>query len=295
VIASSDDCDGVYEDYTGMVLANNQCMQPAAGVTLVQTPPEGTVVPSSSLDIPQTATITAIDLNGNASMCTFEVTLVDTLAPTLICPLPQTDTVGAACEYVFEDFQSLATISDNCAALAELTVTQSPSAGSVITGPDAQPMITLTATDPSGNRSQCSFELTIADEQVPVIACPLPDTIVASNNCTVTIGDYTSAALATDNCTAIEDIVLEQLAPPETEIIGHLTTETITISATDGSGNTAACDFTVTVKDETARLPGRRQGWRQLRCTGIDHGKPAPRPRHDAEWRRGRPGNYIDR
>ncbi|WP_020566762.1 HYR domain-containing protein [Neolewinella persica] len=252
VIASSDDCDGEYGDYTGLVTAVNQCMSPAAGVTYVQSPAAGTPLFPADLDVSQTVTITAIDLNGNPSSCTFQVTLVDTLAPVIVCPANDAQIVDASCSHLVLDYRSDATITDNCAALGELIVTQEPMPGAPITGPDAIRTVTISAVDPSGNQSQCAFQLEVSDGIAPVLACPEPDTLLTNGACQVTIGDYTSEALADDDCTLREDIVFSQVPPSGTVISGHLTTQTITITATDASGNSSSCDFTVTAKDAIA-------------------------------------------
>jgi hypothetical protein len=249
VIASSDDCDGVYGDYSGLVVPVNQCMQPAAGVTLVQSPSAGTPLFPAMLDMPQTVTISATDLNGNVSMCTFEVTLVDTLAPVIICPPTQSHAFDEACGFTAEDYRSLAMIEDNCAALAELTITQDPMPGIGFTGPSVDQTVTISAIDPSGNLSQCAFILAVRDSMPPLVICPDPDTLLTNANCEVTIGDYTAMAVATDNCTAEQNLIVAQTPPPGTVISGHNTTEMVTVTVTDGSGNTATCTFPVTAKD----------------------------------------------
>ena len=249
VIASDDNCDGELEDYLSLVTAVNQCMVPAAGATLTQSPPAGTVLTLAELDVPQTVTVTGMDGNGNTSMCTFEVTLVDTLAPMVTCPADVDRSFDGACQFVLPDYTGDATLSDNCAAETALIVTQDPPPGAGFLGPDATQVVTLTATDPSGNRAQCTFNLTVADNQPPLVTCPEPDTLFTNVDCEVTIGDYTGMAVTDDNCTPENELVVVQDPPPGTVISGHLTNQTITITATDGSGNSASCDFTVTAVD----------------------------------------------
>lgn len=249
VIASSDACDGEYDDYTGLVTAVNQCMAPAAGVTFVQSPAAGTTLFPADLDVPQTVTITAIDLNGNPSSCNFIVTLIDTLAPVIACPPNDARIVSTDCSHLVLDYRDDAAIADNCAGRGELTISQDPVPGTPITGPDAVRTVTITAVDPSGNQSQCNFQLVVSDGRPPNLTCPAPDTLLTDVKCQATIGDYTSAAFADDDCTLSADIVLTQVPPPGTVISGHLTTQTITITATDASGNSSSCDFTVTAKD----------------------------------------------
>ena len=271
-IASSDDCTAAFDDYTELVLAVNECSQPADGVVYSQTPAPMTVIPANQLDVPQTVTIMATDLNGNVSMCTFEVTMIDTLPPAITCPPTQNDAFDEACGFVFEDYRDLAMISDNCAAAAELTITQDPLPGGAFNGPSADQTVTISAMDPSGNLAQCTFVLSVRDTTPPVVTCPEPDTLVANADCEITIGDYTGMAVTQDNCTAEQDLTLVQTPPPGTVISGHNTTETITITATDGSGNSASCTFTVTAVDETPpaiACPGDRTINPDANCAAL--------------------------
>ncbi len=250
-IASADDCTGQYDDYTDLVLAVNECMQPAAGVIYTQSPADMTLIPASQLDVPQMVTITALDLNGNSSMCMFEVTMIDTFPPALVCPATQTDAFDEACVFLLEDYRSLATIDDNCAANNELTITQDPMPGAAFSGPSVDQTVTISAMDPSGNLAQCTFILAVRDTTPPVVTCPEPDTLLTNADCEIMIGDYTGMVVAQDNCTAEQDLIVVQTPPPGTVISGHNTTETVTVSVTDGSGNMEECSFTVTAKDET--------------------------------------------
>ncbi|OAV44106.1 hypothetical protein A3850_006155 [Lewinella sp. 4G2] len=254
VIASSDNCDGEIGDYLSEITAVNQCMVPAGMVTFVQSPAPGdaaAMLDVDDLNVPQTVTVTATDINNNVTTCTFEVTLVDTLAPVLTCPPAQVIAVDESCfgltpDYTGTDFT---TITDNCNVRDSLIITQSPGPGDGIPGPDAVRTVTVTATDPSGNQGQCTFVLTVEDQDPPNMVCPAADTVLLNADCEVALGDYISQTIADDNCTDKTDITVTQSAAAGTIITGHLTTETVTITGTDGSGNTANCSFTVTAID----------------------------------------------
>ncbi|WP_319500448.1 MBG domain-containing protein [uncultured Draconibacterium sp.] len=80
----------------------------------------------------------------------------DNINPTITCPADQTGTLDNNCEFTLPDYTGLATISDNCDASP--TVTQSPAAGTTINGTTT---IALTATDASGNASNCTFDVNL--------------------------------------------------------------------------------------------------------------------------------------
>ena len=249
VIASSGNCDGVLPDYTGLVVTSDDCEVFPAGGTISQSPAPNTPLSRADLDVPQSVVITVNDGNGNFTSCTLTATLVDTLAPLLICPTNRDTVVDEACQYVFSDFINRTTITDNCAAREDLIVTQDAAPGTGVVGPNATETVTITATDPSGNQASCSFVLTITDDQPPVVTCPEPATIFLDPDCSATVGDYTSAVVADDNCTGKEDLTFAQSPVAGTVVSGQLTTTTVTVTATDGSGNAADCSFTVTAVD----------------------------------------------
>jgi len=112
-------------------------------------------------------TIMVTDPCGNAAFCEVNVTVVDLLAPTILCPAPQTFYLtGGEC-FEFLGAGNLPVIDDNCTA----TVMYSPSIEHGV--PIGINIITATATDQSGNTASCNFEVTIV-EYTPVtnvLAC----------------------------------------------------------------------------------------------------------------------------
>jgi HYR domain len=99
--------------------------------------------------------------------------------------------------------------------------------------------VTCTATNAAGS-TQCSFSVTVEDGQDPSPQCPAPITVAATPGATSAIVSF--AATATDNCGGV------QIAcnPPSGSSF-PLGTTPVTCTATDGSGETATCEFTVTV------------------------------------------------
>jgi len=88
----------------------------------------------------------------------------------------------------------------------------------------------------------------VTDVTAPVIVeCPANINLSAGANCTA-IATW-SAPTVTDNCTGP---VIAQTAGPVSGSAFPLGVTTVTYTATDGSGNTSTCSFTVTVSDVTA-------------------------------------------
>jgi MYXO-CTERM domain-containing protein len=99
--------------------------------------------------------VTATDGSGNAATCAFSVTVRDTVAPTLECPPSRsavaTSAAGAA--VVWPE----AVASD--AVSSAVTVGYVPERGSVFAVGTTE--VTATATDASGNRRSCTFEVRV--------------------------------------------------------------------------------------------------------------------------------------
>src|SRR5204863_6170184 len=96
--------------------------------------------------------------------------------------------------------------------------------------------------DASGNIAACSFSVTVNDNQAPVASCPA--NIVsntAPGRCDAVV---TYAASATDNCSG----ATVTCAPSSGTTFAKGVT-TVNCVATDTSGNTNRCSFTVTVQD----------------------------------------------
>jgi len=106
--------------------------------------------------------------------------------------------------------------------------------------------VLCTALDASGNSNSCTFTVTVRDLEPPTIICP-QDVVYYTDLGTCAKSNVTYTARATDNCTN----VTIQCQPPSGSTFG-VGAWTVTCTATDGAGNTASCNFTVTVKDTEA-------------------------------------------
>jgi len=117
-------------------------------------------VSCADIGTPLTVTVFASDENGNSASCSAVVTVVDLLAPEIVCPDDQVVNLGPDGTYTLGDYiaDGSATAIDNCTDPVTIFA-QDPAAGSVL-GFGTQE-ITFTAEDQYGNVSTCSFELDI--------------------------------------------------------------------------------------------------------------------------------------
>lgn len=186
-----------------------------------------------------TVTLTATDEETFTSTCTADVTVIDLLAPTVVCQnltlaldengnasmLP-TDIDGGSSDNCGIDSLSLDRNSFTCSDLGTNTVN-------------------LTAFDFSGNSASCSATVTVIDTIAPQVICsditiPLSDTIVSISPEDIDNGSF-------DNC-GIANLILDVT----TFTAANIGANTVNLTAVDSSGNQSACSATVTVEDSGA-------------------------------------------
>ncbi|HRI27124.1 MAG TPA: HYR domain-containing protein [Chitinophagales bacterium] len=226
-------CQATLPTYNAQSATDN-CGTPAVS----QSPISGTVITGVGST---TVTLTATDSNNNTRTCSFSVNRVDTAPPTITCPTTQTLTLSANCTVALPAYSG--TSADNCSTP---TVTQSPIAGTTLTGVGSSTVI-LTAVDAGNLTATCSFTITRVDNTPPTISCPATQTLTLNSNCATTLPAY-SAASVSDNCAAAPTVTQ---APASGVALSGVGSSTVTLTASDGNGNTATCSFTVNRVDTT--------------------------------------------
>jgi hypothetical protein len=237
-VAANASCQNTIGAYSAATLSDN--CNPSPAVT--QSPASSTIL--TGHNTAQTVTLTANDGNGNTATCALVVTLKDVTPPTITCPANTTVQASANCTATLASYTAATTANDNCTA--NPSKTQSPLSGTIITGSQ---IVTLTATDGANNSATCTFTVTVADQTAPSITCPANATVPAGATCAATLASYTAAATASDNCTANPSKMQSPVSG--TTITGS---QVVTLTATDGANNSAACTFTVTVVDATTPM-----------------------------------------
>jgi uncharacterized protein DUF4394/HYR domain-containing protein len=169
------------------------------------------------------------------SSCTFSVTVNDTQPPTITCPPNQTQSndpnqCGAVVNY------PPPSVSDNCPGVGMPMC--SPASGSFF--PVGTTTVTCTATDASGNSASCTFTVRVNDTQPPTITCPANAVAVTPTAGGTGVVVCFPPPTATDNCPGVTTMCVPASGSPF-----PVGTTTVTCTATDASGNTATCTFTV--------------------------------------------------
>jgi hypothetical protein len=247
-------CDAVV-NYVTTATDNNP------GVTLVCTPPPGSVFAKGVTSV----TCVATDAAGNTSSCSFTVTVVDTELPTITCPANITvpnDPGKASAVVTFAP-----TASDNCPGVS---AGSSPASGSAF--PLGTNTVMCVTTDDAGSQSKCNFTVTVKDVEPPIIQSlsASPNVLSPPNHEMILV---TVTVNATDNSGLVSSRIVSVTSSDPTNttgdgntggdwfITGPLTVElraerassgvgrtyTLTIQATDPSGNAATGRVTVFV------------------------------------------------
>jgi CSLREA domain-containing protein len=195
----------------------------------------------------------ADDICGNArnagayNIGSSEEDFTDTEDPVVTCPgnVSQNADVGQ-CNAVVS--YTGATSTDNCGVVM---VSSTPASGSTFNV--GATTVTATASDAAGNMGQCTFTVTVVDNQAPTVNCPANQTVYAAPGMTSTTVNGIAPTGANDNCS---------IASTTYSIMGATTTtgnndasgttfnlgmSNVAYTVTDPAGLTGMCSFTVTV------------------------------------------------
>ncbi|MEM9050687.1 MAG: HYR domain-containing protein [Bacteroidota bacterium] len=202
--------------------------------------------PLSGSDFPvgvTTVSFEAIDVNGLSSICSFTVTVLENVDPTITCPADiSIDSEPSLCgaTVIYTPPVGL----DNCTG-ASTSLTSGLGSGAFF--PVGITTEEYTVTDLSGNTAICSFTVTVNDVELPVLDCPADITITSELGlCEATVSF--NLPDVTDNCD--DDIIPIQVSGPPSGTAFPVGTTEVIFEATDMGGNTGTCSFNVTVIDE---------------------------------------------
>ena len=193
---------------------------------------------------PGTYTLTVTDQHACSASAVFTIiTQVDTIPPSLNCPLNiSVNAPPGACSAVVTFVSPSGT--DNCPGVHTQQIAGLPS-GSVF--PAGETVNTFVATDSSGNTTTCSFVVSVADTDPPVLVCSSDIQVTNDPGSCGAVVTYALPA-ATENCSAASIIQLTGLTSGSLFPIG---TTINTFQATDSAGNTSTCSFQVIVSDSS--------------------------------------------
>ena len=199
---------------------------------------------------------------GTSTVCTDAINVIDNIPPAAGC-VDLSVAVGTNGQVLVTAFQLGLASSDNCTGtlflLREMSVdTDGDGNGDtpwsanytfdcddILTNPN---VVEVRVTDEYGNSSICKSDVTIEDNEDPVITCPADVTIECDE-------DDTPASLGT--ATAIDNCAMPPTILPHSDVISSMVCTgeyiiTRTWTAEDDYGNQDMCDQIITVEDNTA-------------------------------------------
>ncbi len=231
-------CEATLANYMPLATTSDNCSS-GMGITLTQNPVAGTTISTTIL-----VTLTATDEAGNSSNCIFNVVLNDTINPSVVCPSDQVVAIDASCGYAIPSITGLVGGADNCSALANMTISQNPVAGTPESG--ITPVL-ITLTDENGNSTTCITSISPNDITPPTITCPTSANASAGTSCNFTLPNYAPLTLITDNC---PNYSFSQSPPVGASV--PVGTNPITVTVLDAAGNSASCTFNLIVTETLA-------------------------------------------
>jgi hypothetical protein len=191
-------------------------------------------------------TWTVLDGSGNSATCTQSVTVEDNELPTIACPADivvnnMPGFCGRSVNYPTPAF------ADNC-GVASFMQTDGSGYVSGDLFPVGSTVQQFTVADNSGNTFTCGFNVTVVDNELPVMAnCP-SDIVAYINEVAVCDKIVTwQEPSASDNCPGV--VMTQNYFPGSSFPIG---TTTVNYTVTDNAGNTVSCSFDVTVIDQAS-------------------------------------------
>ncbi|MCB9853590.1 MAG: HYR domain-containing protein [Phycisphaerales bacterium] len=267
-----ENCQAVIPDLTDDVVAPDCCQigeeqfrgSRCGEIRITQVPVAGTIITEETTVVitiercfnfnPEPALEAVGDECIVLGTCTVIITPVDKVPPTIQCPAAVTLSADANCG---ADVPVLTpTVSDNCTSEAALVVTQDPAAGTRIGL--GTTVVTLTVADEAGNTASCDVNVTVVDDTPPTITCPTRITIMPDENCEGVVPVPTSEDFAgqfelSDNCTPLDQITLSLSLTAETQL--NSGSNMVTVTATDGAGNSASCTVDVFLDNANCLSP----------------------------------------
>ncbi len=184
----------------------------------------------------------------------------------LVCAADRTLAVDGNCESVIPDLTGMVSATDNIDTVAPLGLSQSPSASTPVGLGDY--VVVFTVNDTAGNTATCSAVVSVLDLMPPILqSCPGTMTIAFESDLTATVPDLSSRITAADNCDSAPALMLSQ-SPSAGSTFDPRSTITVSLTATDAAGNTAACTVDVQPHEWT-HVFALTRGWNLIVIPGM--------------------------
>ncbi|MBI5764155.1 MAG: HYR domain-containing protein [Planctomycetes bacterium] len=146
---------------------------------------------------------------------------------------------------VVPDLTHLLVAVDSCTPANQLQSSQDVAAGTPLSlGTPVS--IMLTVADADANTVQCSSSVTMIDATPPLLVCPGELVLTVNSRLHAKVPDMATIVQVSDNCQTVSPLTFSQSIPAGALLPGGMVT-TMSMTATDGSGNTSECACTVRV------------------------------------------------
>lgn len=240
-VAADANCAGVVGNRTGLATGlTDNCTLPAS-ISVSQLPIASTAL--NGHNDQKMVTLTANDGHGNSTPCTFKVTLKDATLPVITCPanIAKFTDLGFCSAVTTYSVTAM----DNCTPPVNTLISGLASGDAFPTGVN---IVIWKATDVGNNTATCSFTVTVTDNEKPSIVCPLNLVRGTDLNQCNSVVVYALPAYS-DNCPGSGITLTSGLPSGATFPKG---VNNVNWQVTDLGGNSAVCNFTVTVNDTQA-------------------------------------------
>jgi len=181
------------------------------------------------------------DNAGNLSTCSFDITVYDDEAPSIVCPA--SFSIGNTPGFCSAIPTYTAPVGiDNCSGQSTVQIAGLVSGATFPLGLTTN---TFRVTDAAGNSTTCSFNVIVNDTEFPVISCPANiNTINDLNFCSAVV-NYT-APIGTDNCSGQVTSQTQGFSSGFAFPVGSTMN---VFQVTDAAGNSSTCSFLISVVD----------------------------------------------
>ncbi|MEM0519648.1 HYR domain-containing protein, partial [Aequorivita flava] len=202
---------------------------------------------------PNNVTLTVTDVNGNVSTCTTIVTVEDNEAPVITCVANDSrNTDPGVCTYTVVGTEFDATFTDNCTGG---TITNDYNGTATLAGeifPSGTTTVVWTANDGNGQTATCSTDITVVDNQSPVITCvPNQTRDTDPGVCDYTVVGAEFDATFNDNCGG----TIGNNYNGSTSLAGAvfpIGSTTVVWAVFDGTNPVVFCQTVITIEDNEA-------------------------------------------
>jgi hypothetical protein len=184
-------------------------------------------------------TLTVSDGQGNSSTCTATIQVIDNLGPVATCQNVTVQLNGAGFASISPPMV-LNSASDNCTPPNALIFSASPT--DFVCANLGTNTVTLAITDQHGNTATCAASVTLVDTIAPLAHC---------QNTSVTLDPLGNSSLSasTVNNGSQDNCSLTVSLSPTTFNCADVGNNLVTLTVTDGSGNSSLCNAIVAVTD----------------------------------------------